>query len=388
MNVFRIYCSFPALFQMAVSSIPSVIDPSRRLYSEVQSWTARRIASEYTPPNEATGGGNDNRLYLPKHQRLWCWKGKRGLKRQVGFMDSLFHKYPVGTIIVNKVDSGGRDRYQIYDGRHRVETIYRFFNNRFSIPTSDSSIRVAFDDLNPLDRDRIQEVQVPVIVVENATTTQMADIFVRLNSGKSLTDADFCWANIDKPLISSTIDVMMRNDRFSTVLGGLRFASASDLRGDLPHWIGLLLGLATGCAARMTTSFVRLSEFLDVNVDCDAVAVGLDALFELYTAANAAAPIASVKKYRAYKKLGFINAFFLADWIEAADPDAKAAVVDKWTRVITHVRTHNSTSLVKVSGAQNLDGHKIKTILERVNEWNVSGHADDESTESEEDEDD
>jgi hypothetical protein len=362
----------------------SIIDSSRRLRTEVQSWTARRIANEYTPPNETTGGGNDGRLYLPRHQRLWCWKGRHGLKRQMRVMDSLFHNYPVGTIIVNKLEEGGRDRYQIYDGRHRIETIYNFFNDRFSIPTCDGSIKLKYSELNPLDRFCIESAVVPVIVVENATTAQMADIFVRLNSGKALTDADFCWANIDKPLVASTLNVMLRNDRFSSVLGGLRFGSSSDLRTDLPHWIGLLLGIATGCAPNMTTSFVRLSDFLDVDVDCAAVEAGLDALFALLTAANTAAPLAKPARYRAYRKLGFINAFFLADWM-AVGTDAQPAVIEKWTRVISHIRTENSNALVKVAGAQNLDGNKIETILKRVNKWIEKGHSDDASTESSDD---
>ena len=379
---------------MSAAAAPSVVDVSRRLHIEVQSWTARRIANEYTPPNEATGGGNDNRLCLSRHQRLWGWKGKRGLKRQIVFMDSLFHNYPVGTIVLNKVVDGGRDRFQIYDGRHRVETIHRFFNNRFSIPAADGAVKLTYTELNPLDRFCIENALVPVVVVENASVAQLADIFVRLNSGKTLTDADFCWANIDKRLVASTLTVMLRNDRFSELLGGLPFGKASDLRGDLPHWIGLLLGLATGCAANMTTSFVRLSEFLDVDVDCAPVQAGLDALFALLAAANAAAPLAKPSGYRSYKKLGFINAFFLADWMKAATGaaeevvHAQTAVMDKWIRVIVHIRTSDSKMLVKVSGAQNLDGKKIAIILARVDEWNATGHAtDDASTESDTDDD-
>jgi hypothetical protein len=345
---------------MSAVTVDPFFDMERRLDVSYKSWTLSKIAGFYDPPDEKTGTGNTGTMFVPEGQRLWAWGGKIGCPSQVCLMDSICHNYPVGSIILNKQDG----RYAIYDGRHRVQTIHAYLNDQFKVRDRKLS------DLVEEDRETLVNTKIQVVILYNATDEQLSEIFERLNSGKQLKDRDHVWNWKVRPLIASTIKVMTDHACFTEVFGGVRFDSPTALRPDLPHWVGLLYGLKCKDAARMTTSWIRMSKYKDVNLDCPRVHTGLNALFDFYVRANELTPLSKNSKYKEYRRLGFINAFFLADWMKASTPEAKEAVVVKWLAVVKHVRTEaEGKDLVKVSGAQNLDGKKIEIILTKVNEW-------------------
>ena len=129
----------------------------------------------------------------------------------------------------------------------------------------------------------------------------------------------------------------------------------------------------------MTTSFIRVQEHLNTEIDPVRVVPALNALVELYTRANAAS-VLDVKDLRRYSKLGLINAFFLADWMKAS----VEKTIANWVRVILHIRNEDDDSLVRVSGAQNLNDKKIGVVLGNVHNWLATGNVDTaESDESE-----
>ena len=75
-----------------------------------------------------------------------------------------------------------------------------------------------------------------------------------------------------------------------------------------------------------------------------------------------------------------INAFFLADWMKAS----VEKTIANWVRVILHIRNEDDDSLVRVSGAQNLNDKKIGVVLGNVHNWLATGNVDTaESDESE-----
>lgn len=348
-----------------MSDVPSFLSNPYRmaLAPEHTNWTLRKIADSYNPPDEKTGAGNDGVLYIPPSQRKWAWK--KGDK-QVRLIDSIGLNFPIGSIILNKKFEAGRERFQIYDGRHRVETIHGFLNDAFKVWSR------KFSELSALEKHILQTTMIPVVIVENATDDQLSEIFDRLNSGKPLSNKDHCWNWKNSRLISSTLAVVLRNNERINSIFNLRYEDESDVRNDLPDWVGLALGLAKNNSAYMTTSWIRLAPHKDEDVDTAAVQAGLDALFTLLTEANRISPLSRTAKYKEYKKLGFINAFFLADWMVATSP---AAINTKWLAVIAHIRKEDNKDLVKVSGAQNLDSRKIEQIHERVNTWYATGTA-------------
>ena len=333
----------------------SVIDPARHLTTLSNLWSVSLLASYYELPTEEAPCGS-GRLYLPKHQRLWSWKNKKGLAKQRGFIDSVLHNYPIPAIILNRIDDGVRERWQIYDGRHRVETLRRYKNNDFSLTVGETE--VFYKDLSPSDRQRFDERNIPTIIMDSATPSQLAEVFMRLNAGKALSQADYCHANQDTPLVSGTLRVLEANkERFRSLFG-------TDItrRDSMPDWVGLCLGLSTQNAGNMTTSFERHQAYLDLELDLEKVRAGFDALFTLYTEVGLLTT-AMPRDLKRYERVGFINAFFLAEWLQ--DP----AAIQNWITVVTHIRTTGDRSMVTIAGAQNLTTAKIEAVLSKVHGW-------------------
>ena len=351
---------------MSAAAPSSVIDAFRRLEINHEPWSVRRLSTFYQPPSVEHPSG-DGRLYLPRHQREWSWTHKKGLKKMRQFIDSVLHNYPIPTVILNAIDDGVRERWQIYDGRHRIETLWRFVNNRFSIIVGVGT-EVYYRDLSDGDRMRFNDRQIPVATTTAASPAQLAEVFIRLNSGKSLSQADYCWASRDTPLIQSTMELLAVNkERFAPLFGGADITH----RKNLPDWVGVMAGITTGNAANMTTSFERLQEHMDTPVNVARATAALDALCDLYTRATVIAP-ASDTHLKRYQKLGHINAFFFDAWLAAgADP---ATAITNWVRVIAHIRTTPvGICLITVAGAQNLNSEKLAAVKNKVTAWLTTG---------------
>jgi hypothetical protein len=300
-------------------------------------------------PSDAFQGA----LSLPGIQRdKWAWT-KNKAKKMETLIDSIMHNYPIPCIIVNQV---GVMTYKLYDGRHRVETFWRYKNDEFTWKGA------KYSELSEDDRRSFDERTIPVLITRDATADQLAEAFVRVNAGSPLKDSDLCWAYRHEELIRNTIDTVCGSRRLSSALGGLDMNN----RTQLSNWVGLALGMSTQNAGNITGSFVRIQDYLDVW-DMGNVQRGITVLCELYERANRDYPTDS-KTMKAYGKIGYINAFFLAEWFESPCEET----MDFWVDVIGRTRGARSFSMknaLKTTGAQNLNSKKIATVLEQVHDY-------------------
>lgn len=339
---------------------PSRIDAERYILIKEDSWALEYIGDNYSEDDERREG----LIYLPTGQRNWAWKNKAGNKKMEKLIDSLIHNYPVPSSIVNLVSG----RYQIYDGRHRMETIWRFRNNRFTWKG------LHYKDLCESDRYKFDNRKIPVTIVhakkgQSVSVDQLADIFIRLNSGQQLSDSDMFWAYRDTPVMKGVRSLILENARLKAVFGDIDM----NYRPDLANWLAYYIGLGT-VPGNMSTSYYRASENdgLQAKLDEEAVRNGIDALCTLYERANTGFP-ASSKELRSYKKIGFVNAFFLADWM-FADAATKPTIITKWVGVIGRLRSdadtqRNMRSALHTTGAQNLTAKKIDEVIDQVNKY-------------------
>jgi hypothetical protein len=335
----------------------SVIDTAKTLAVNHTTWTVLDIARKYRPDNSG-------RLRRPHSQRNFA-PGWRKLQRQQDLIDSILHNYPLGNAILNKVYTNPDDTdawYDIYDGRHRLETIWKFVNNEFTYKTA------YYRDLPPADRKAFNERKIPVTEitfdVETSVERQayiLADVFIRLNRGVKLTDSDLCWANRDAPLIRATLQMLTEyEDRLRPIFGGCDVHA----RPDLANWVALVIGLSTRDAANMTTSYLRIADLATREPSMSAIRAGFDQLIRIYTAANAEWPV-SANALKAYRKIGFINAFLFADVFRATE-----GVEDRWIDIIGQLRDATTSagmrSALKTTGAQNLNSMKVTKVLNQV----------------------
>jgi len=352
----------PAMAPVVSVVQPSLIDVDRRITIKEDRWSTEFIANNYSEDEDRHNG----RIYLPEGQRLWAWKNKKGDIKKINLIDSLIHNYPIPSSIVNEFGS----RYQIYDGRHRMETIWLFMNNKFKWKG------VFYKDLCEVDCEKFNSRSIPVTVIlakkdHTVSTDQLADIFIRLNSGQSLSDSDMLWAYRDTPVVKGVRKEICDNARLKAVLGGLDM----NYRADLKNWTAYYYGLGKQNPGDMTTSYIRLSENngLDSKFDVAYIRSGIDAVCTLYERANNDFPV-ETKDLKAYKKIGLINAFFLADWMGASDAAAKSTSITKWVGIIGRLRDteeskKNMMYALHTTGAQNLNSKKIAKVLEQVNKY-------------------
>ena len=323
-------------------------DQSRRIRIDEVPCTVETLAQQY---NRA----NTGEIRVPDCQRDFSWNGKRGLARKQKLIDSVMHGYPIPSIILNRV---GRLHDDVYDGRHRIQTFHEYKNDAFAWSGA------KYSELSDDDKAKFDERRLPVTIVRNASPQQLADIFIRLNSGVALKDYDYLWAHRASPLVSATRTLIMQNARLAAALGDLDLATR---RTELANWTALANGLSSGNAGNITTSYIRLSDDIYKPANEEAIRRGIDAICELLERANAAYP-ADDKTKRKLKRVGRFLAYFVAELMESPNNDT----IQKWTDVIGRLRggpRENTAmaSALTTSGAQNLTEQKIRTVLEQVN---------------------
>jgi hypothetical protein len=327
----------------------------------------------------------DGNLYLPASQRMWAWKDKRGMKKMIKLIDSVMSGFPIPSCILHRVSNR---RYEVYDGRHRIETMWKYKNNEFKWDDK------FYKDLSTTEKDLFNRRRIPLTIVSGATPSQLADAFIRLNSGSPLKDSDMFWAMKDCPLLKAVERLVLSNARLSVALGG------QDLkhRPDLGNWVGLVYGLTTRNSGNMTTSYIRLSNDsdggLDIDVDDAFVKQGIDAVCSVLESAwlqldgagrlNGTGSVSPAEKKK-FKKLGKILMLLLDEWMRA---DNKLATITKWRDIVVRYRGEKKLqrAMYNYSGGHP-NKNKIENILARLNTYLETGRLDDDSSYDSEDED-
>lgn len=359
--------------------LSSIIETTRRVDCEELSYTCKHIARWFSPE---TCPRRDGSIRIPAGQRLWAWDGSRKSKKS-DLVDSILHGYPIPSCICNVVDKDSLRDYEVYDGRHRFETIHRFVKGEFTYK------KKLYSELSPEDKEKFDNRRIPVTIVEGATVDQLAEIFLRLNSGAHLRDSDMFWAYRESPLVRLTRQVIYGNDRLSAALGSV----ALDQRADLANWVAYINGLGTQDYGQMTTSYVRVSDNnkngLSKNLDERCIREGIDAVCMLYERANARYPTNS-RVTRTFKKIGKVNAYFLAEWMNAVN---KEAILEKWVPIVGDLRSEDDeirlpmTRALQITGAQNLTKDKIDLVLKKLDRYLDGQGSDAEDAVDDEDED-
>lgn len=330
-----------------------------RIHIREDAWLVEDIVSSYNPDGTGT-------IKLPVSQRQWAWKHKTGLKKMMKLVDSVMMGFPIPTCIMNRISG---NEFQIYDGRHRIETLWNYVNDKFKWDDK------LYSELSADEKTRFNERKLPLTILVKATPLQLTDVFIRLNNGIPLKDYDMFWANKDTPLVSTVERYVYPNAELSRVLGGLSLST----RNHLSHWVGLVYGLATNNSGNMTTSYLRISMDednggLNVPISVDAntrIQNGIRALCSLYGKSNVRAPV-SVTDMKSYRILGKITAFFLDEWMKAVN---KNTVVDKWVDIIVKYRTDggNMKSAFHATGTNNLNSTNIANVIRNVNHFHETG---------------
>lgn len=336
------------------------------------------IVRDYIDPDQDGYDPERGRYYIPEIQRKWSWTGKKGRVKQNKLINTILRGLPVPSILLNQFRESGMDRYSIYDGRHRFKTLRQFYNNEipYVIETGpEKGTPVYYKELSPMDQHRFNTTLIPTNILRDCPKDVEGDVFIRMNSGKPLNNNELCYAGITTyPFFRSVArEVRVRASRIRDVFGVDFTKSSKDtnMRKFIADWCGFVLAAVQKDPGLATTSFVRLAYYKDLSPrddtwDSEYLDRAFNALFDVYTRLEATGTAMTLPRLGKCLKMGYINAFFLADFIRNSDSDR---VIIKWVKIIKRVNeSKNHAMVLHVTGAQNLNDAKIAQVLKQIDD--------------------
>lgn len=127
-----------------------------------------------------------------EYQRGQVWS----VAQQRLLIDSLLRGYDLPKIYLRKLSEGGSRLYEVVDGKQRLTAIWRFLGNEFRL-SGNVAIegigqlgRKTWGELSAAAQDRLQFAKVTVSELEEATSEEVAELFLRLQRGEPLRAAE------------------------------------------------------------------------------------------------------------------------------------------------------------------------------------------------------
>ncbi len=133
----------------------------------------------------------------PIYQRSSVWKKPQ----QEMLIDSILRKIDIPKIYLRELPTGNPFQFEIIDGQQRMIAIWEFMEDIFELNDEADNVIVnginfdisgkKYSEIpNEVNFDRIQKYNLNVIIIQNATEDEIADLFYRLNNGTPLSPAE------------------------------------------------------------------------------------------------------------------------------------------------------------------------------------------------------
>jgi hypothetical protein len=158
---------------------------------------------------------------VPTYQRTEVWKQEQ---KQM-LMDSILRQIDIPKIYLRKITTS-KFKYEIIDGQQRMRTIWDYLNNKF--PLSEEAIQLyidnesfiiaekTYDELDStVQTERIHKYNLDVVIIQDASEDEIADLFHRLNNGSPLTTAEV--RNAMPGVMKNTIKELAQHPFFAKV---------------------------------------------------------------------------------------------------------------------------------------------------------------------------
>lgn len=165
----------------------------------------------------------------PTYQRSAVWKPDQ---KQL-LIDSILRKIDIPKLYLRETNSNGFT-YEIIDGQQRMRTLWEFLASKFPLSEEAEGVLIGekffevaectYDKLPPkLKVERIHKYTLDVVIIQQATEDEIADLFFRLNNGTPLKPAEV--RNAMPGEMTKAIRELARHKFFSKVsFGNHRYA--------------------------------------------------------------------------------------------------------------------------------------------------------------------
>jgi hypothetical protein len=157
-----------------------------------------------------------------EYQRTEVWS----IKKKRRLIDSILRKYDISTIYLRQRINGAQIHFECVDGKQRLKSISDFIDNKFAItPDVTSKLEHAYCFSQLPDRQQwdIRTFKVYAVVISGVDDNTIADIFMRLQEGERLNDAERLNALTSK-MREAVIEISRHSFLPATSLKNHRFA--------------------------------------------------------------------------------------------------------------------------------------------------------------------
>lgn len=141
-------------------------------------------------------------LRIDDFNRTICWD----IDRERLLIDSIFKGFYIPEIQIDI------DEFLI-DGQHRLNAIYRYFQNKFdvNITVDNESVRLYYKDLPPKLLNQFNHYIISVARFPQLSTELRKECFKRVNSGSSFKSYETLWLEREQPLMDIIINKLIGN---------------------------------------------------------------------------------------------------------------------------------------------------------------------------------
>lgn len=165
----------------------------------------------------------------PTYQRSAVWKPDQ---KQL-LIDSILRKIDIPKLYLRETGANGFT-YEIIDGQQRMRALWEFLSSKFPLSEEAEQVLVGdklfeiaectYEELPPrLKVERIHKYTLDVVIIQQATEDEIADLFYRLNNGTPLKPAEV--RNAMPGEMTVTIRQLARHGFFAKVsFGNFRYA--------------------------------------------------------------------------------------------------------------------------------------------------------------------
>jgi hypothetical protein len=199
-------------------------------------------------------------LIVPDYQRAFVWP----IGKQRKLITDMLKSRPVPAFLFSEqVVHGVKTSFNIIDGRQRLGTISKFFNNLFTVVVDGAPKH--FKDLDVEARCRFESINLAASVQSNCSPKEEAEIYESINSGMSLTAGERIKPCDDTPFFKYSEKMLAKYEpELSRLLGKLD--KTCNRHGMLMHAIGMMAGATFG-QSHITTLFPAIYHLTQTMTD-------------------------------------------------------------------------------------------------------------------------
>lgn len=294
------------------------------------------------------------RYRIPPHQRFDSWP----LNIKQKLIETILQDFPLGSIIVTSHYDATGYYFNIQDGQTRLTALHEFANNKF--PASDGRF---FKDHTEEERVRYMTYQISWEHIEKSKNTTerefdeiIADMFERLNSGKSLSDNDKFHARLSTPVME-LVNSFKSSSEFGLMIKKYCWPDlgTGKARSGLKETAAIVLSIVQMCTDCITTSYsLNGPRMVSTEVDAEDIERVHSFLRWYFEIIERAIPNVSKPKRAIFNKIPSTLGCILFYWIKNNGSDGTDD--EMWVEFIK--ANHNHKNFIDILFAKLSKGNR------------------------------